>query len=176
MQMTGYMFKNAEYRQSLKQSLEKSAALLPGEAPAAQIASSVTGKISVDMGGQKVEVNAAAFVADLHAEVAQLKSALARVQAVPTEGGGQGALLSYMATLPREQLQTLSSDISSDVLECMEMLIETVLARDAGGLGGATVVEGTGMKMRELLVWQLIIGYKLRELEQRDQLNKLMAK
>lgn len=186
MQMTGYMFQNAAYRLSLKKSLDRAVRLLPGEIAAepAQRASApsdglpvVSGTIAVDMGaGSKVEVDAAAYVADLHNEVAALKSALARAEERPAQDAGSGALLAYMQSLPREQVQDLSRGISPEVLECMQMLIEAVLSRDTAVLGGLTVVESSGVKLRELLVWQLITGYKLRELEQRDELNKLFAK
>lgn len=186
MQMTGYMFQNAAYRLSLKKSLDRAVRLLPGESAAepAQRASApsdglpvVSGTIAVDMGaGSKVEVDAAAYVADLHNEVAALKSALARAEERPAQDAGSGALLAYMQSLPREQVQDLSRGISPEVLECMQMLIEAVLSRDTAVLGGLTVVESSGVKLRELLVWQLITGYKLRELEQRDELNKLFAK
>ena len=32
----------------------------------------------------------------------------------------------------------------------------------------------SGVKLRELLVWQLITGYKLRELEAKEELNQLL--
>ena len=35
-------------------------------------------------------------------------------------------------------------------------------------------METSGDKLRELLVWQLVTGYKLRELEAREELNKLL--
>lgn len=186
MQMTGYMFRNAAYRMSLKQSLEKAGRMLPGERlPDASKGQSgpqvpkVSGKIEVDLGlGQKVEVDAAAYVADLHKEVAQLKSALARVEVQDggSKEGTEGNLLAFMQSLPREQLQGLSASVSPEVLECMQMLIEAVLARDAGVLGAGTIVESSGPKMRELLVWQLVTGYQLRELEQRDELDRLLKK
>jgi|TARA_B100000524_G_C23599307_1_gene351991 hypothetical protein len=47
----------------------------------------------------------------------------------------------------------------------MKQLIESIL-QDAG-VGGDTFMETSGMKLRELLVWQLVTGYKLREMEKR---------
>lgn len=74
MQMTGYMFKNAQYRLSLKQSLDKAKAALPGELGTGADAEDaklpkVSGKVTVDIGGRKVEVDAESYVADLHKEV-----------------------------------------------------------------------------------------------------------
>jgi len=33
----------------------------------------------------------------------------------------------------------------------------------------------TGVKLRELLVWQLVTGYRLRELEAREELNRALT-
>ena len=58
------------------------------------------------------------------------------------------------------------------MLDAMRLLIENILA-EAGG-GGEQFLEVSGVKLRELLVWQLITGYKLRELEAKEELNQLM--
>ena len=54
----------------------------------------------------------------------------------------------------------------------MRMLIENILSE--AGVGGESFMETSGLKLRELLVWQLIIGYELRQLEAKEELNKLM--
>ena len=59
-----------------------------------------------------------------------------------------------------------------DVLDAMRLLIENILAE--AGVGGEQFLEVSGVKLRELLVWQLITGYKLRELEATEELNQLM--
>ena len=87
------------------------------------------------------------------------------------EPGGQ--LLSYMQSLPRETIPTLTSGISEDVLEAMTMLIERILA-DAG-VQGEQFMETSGLKLRELLVWQLISGYTLREIEAKEELKKMIT-
>jgi len=181
MQMTGYMFKNAQYRLSLKQSLDKAKAALPGEmggAGGANVLPKVSGKVTVDLGGQKVEVDAESYVADLHKEVKALKAALAKaeeVSALSAKEQGSG-LLGYLQSLPRDKLQELTSSVTPDVLECMQMLVEAVLGREALTFGaGDAVVESSGVKLRELLVWQLVTGYRLRELEAREELNKLVS-
>jgi hypothetical protein len=176
MQMTGYMLRNAEYRRSLKQSIARTSSMLPGDRPMA--APKISGKIAINLGGQAIEVDAAAYVADLHKEVEELKAALARVEsdAQAKEAGGSSSLLAYMQSLPREGMQALSQGITPEVMECMQILIEAVLARDTGVANAAAIVDSKGVKLRELLVWQLVTGYTLRELEQKEELNKLFAK
>ena len=60
-----------------------------------------------------------------------------------------------------------------NVLEAMTMLIERILA-DAG-VQGEQFMETSGLKLRELLVWQLISGYTLREIEAKEELKKMIT-
>jgi len=171
MQMTGYMFRNAEYRRSLLQSLNGDSPSAPaltdgasGELPP------VSGKIKVKLAEElETMVDATAYMAELRSEVEQLRSELlkAREASVTAQGGG---LLSYMQSLGRENVAELTSSISQEVLDAMRSLIENVLG-DAG-VGGEQLMETSGLKLRELLVWQLITGYKLRELEAKEELER----
>ena len=101
--------------------------------------------------------------------------------------------------LGRDKIQELTGSVSPEVLEAMRRLIENILTEgaraaraaatsaraavalrrhphrpSAAGVGGETFMETSGIKLRELLVWQLITGYTLRELEAKDELNKLL--
>ena len=86
--------------------------------------------------------------------------------------GGGGDLLTYMQGLGRDEVASLTSSISQDVLGAMRTLIEDILS-DAG-VGGESFMETSGLKLRELLVWQLITGYKLRQLEANEELARVM--
>ena len=103
--MTGYMFKNAEYRLSLTQSLERSDRMLPGdtnnddEAAIKEGRGNIKGKIKVRYGGSntnnsdeedidnkdesdtsipgmEVEVDAASYLSELRGEVGRLRDEL----------------------------------------------------------------------------------------------------
>ena len=104
LQMTGYMFKNAEYRLSLTQSLERSDRMLPGdtnnddEAVIKEGRGNIKGKIKVRYGGSntnnadedndnkdesdtlipgmEVEVDAASYLSELRGEVGLLRDEL----------------------------------------------------------------------------------------------------
>jgi len=190
MQMTGYMFRNAEYRKSLLETLSKGekAASSGGDDGSSSgdggddddesgsiVLPPVTGKIKVKLSdAMETEVEASAYMAELRNEVSALRGELARAKE-PAEGaeGGGGELLSYMQGLGRENVATLTSSISNEVLEAMRTLIENILSE--AGVGGESFMETSGLKLRELLVWQLITGYKLRELEAKEELERLMA-
>ena len=66
-----------------------------------------------------------------------------------------------------------SQPMIEDVLEAMRVLIENILSE--AGVGGESFMETSGLKLRELLVWQLVTGYKLRELEAKEELNKALG-
>ena len=171
MQMTGYMFRNAEYRRSLLQSLEgaSSSAALPPVGEVGSKIPDVSGKVTVKIAGTEAEVDASAYMSELRAEVEQLRSQIIEAKETVAESSG-GGLLTYIQGLSRDNMASLSSSISEDIMEAMRMLIEGVL-RDAD-VGADTFMETSGVKLRELLVWQLVTGYKLRELEARDELKR----
>lgn len=72
MQMTGYMFRNAEYRRSLSESLTADGdRVMTAELPP------VSGTVSVEIAeGMKAEVDAAAYMAELRSEVEGLRAQL----------------------------------------------------------------------------------------------------
>ena len=182
MQMTGYMFRNAEYRRSLLETLEgddrdPSTVLNSGDAtegPSADLPP-VKGKIKVKLSKDlETEVDASAYMAELRNEVQLLRGKLAVAKQDAQDASvDENGLLVYMQTLGRENVETLTSSVSQDVLDAMRMLIENVLS-DAGVGSGESFMETSGLKLRELLVWQLITGYKLRELEAQQDLDRLL--
>jgi hypothetical protein len=165
MQMTGYMFRNAQYRKSLLDSLESA----EDRGQAAQLAlPSVSGKIIVEIGPEmKAEVDAAAYMAELRSEVEGLRAQL--VAAQEAQANSTSNLVAYVSQLAPEEVQTLTSEISKEVLDAMGQLITSIL-RDADVQPDAMMSASDG-KMRELLVWQLVTGYKLREMEVKRELK-----
>eukprot|EP00904_Undaria_pinnatifida_P009358 jgi/Undpi1/5552/HiC_scaffold_2.g00829.m1 len=200
LQMTGYMFKNAEYRLSLQSSMRTAAALPPGKANMADgmddedsIASSRTelddegnlklsrpklsGKIKLTYDEDKeteraLEVDADAYMAELRGQVEQLESQLLSVQTQKQEAI-QKDLLVYIKAMPEHQLKGLTAGVSPEVLESMRLLVETVM----GGMGNSeilsqTLTQQTGSGMAQLCMWQLVVGFNLREMEAREDMRK----
>lgn len=160
MQMTGYMFRNAEYRRSLVSSLDKTLGPADGGDPAAL--PPVSGTVSVKLGeGMEAEVDAAAYMAELRSEVEGLRSELAKSK--QDAGGGEAALIQYIQKLDRSDQQSLTEEIGAEVLEAMSQLVATILI-DLN-VERETEVAAPADKLRELLIQQLVSGYKLRELE-----------
>jgi hypothetical protein len=206
LQMTGYMFKNAEYRLSLSQSLgmtngsSSSNLLLTGATAEDDIqekilAGKVRGKLKVRLGapaesldnskadspdgssnnGTEIEVDAAAYMSELRSEVSKLKEEL-KEHTGDKEEDLRKDLLLYIRTLPAQELKSLTNTMSQDVLVCMKGLVQAVLSGIGDGkIAPDTVTEQSGEAMAQLCMWQLAVGYNLRELEVREELKKNLS-
>lgn len=204
LQMTGYMFKNAEYRVSMSQSLgmynEMTSNLLLTGAPDDDddddeegtkdplLSGKIKGKLRIRYGkkkawtprneevtteeGNEIEVDAAAYMSELRSEVAKLRDELMATKEAKEEALRKDLLL-YIRTLPAQELKSLTNTMSQDVLVCMKGLVQAVLAGIGDGkIGPDTVTEQSGEAMAQLCIWQLAVGYNLRELEVREEMKK----
>jgi len=222
LQMTGYMFKNAEYRLSLSQSLgmdrdinrvgkfllEQADVALDDEDDEDErlSAGKVKGKIKVryetktsstrskasgdddkdaddeekddvsdsEFPAMEVEVDAEAYMAELRNEVSKLRDDLTSTRQAKDESVRKDLLL-YIRTLPKQELNTLTNTMSDDVLGAMKGLVNVVM----GGIGEGqidrnTVTEQSGEAMAQLCMWQLVVGYNLRELEVREEMKNTL--
>ena len=214
LQMTGYMFANAEYRASLSQSLGSSNTLmLNGESnqdgKAWLDGKRIDGKIKVRYGasagansessiddesespspstfGMEVEVDAEAYMAELRGEVSRLREELDATKQAKEEEIRKD-LLAYIRTLPKQELSQLTGTMSPEVLEAMKGLVTAVLAGiggneleelagldDGSKIGPNTVTEQSGEALAQLCMWQLVVGFNLRELEVREEFRASM--
>lgn len=75
-------------------------------------------------------------------------------------------LLTYIQSLPENELLKLSSDISEEVLQAIRLLVDDVMEK-VGLNEDYTLVEvrQSQSQLEQLCMWQIISGYKLRELE-----------
>ncbi len=211
LQMTGYMFANAEYRASLSQTLGSSNTLmLNGESnqdgKAWLDGKRIDGKIKVRYGasankssiddesespspspfGMEVEVDAEAYMAELRGEVSRLREELDATKQAKEEEIRKD-LLAYIRTLPKQELSQLTGTMSPEVLEAMKGLVTAVLAgiggneleelagiEDGNKIGPNTVTEQSGEALAQLCMWQLVVGFNLRELEVREEFRASM--
>ena len=102
----------------------------------------------------------------------------------------------YIRTLPPQELRELTGTMSPEVLEAMKGLVTAVLAgigEDEDGevglndltgggaeadaankIGPETVTEQSGEALAQLCMWQLVVGFNLRELEVREEFRASM--
>ena len=213
LQMTGYMFKNADYRLSLSQSLgmgsgdseSSSRFRLTGsqldgkdeddeDGGKYPVNGKVKGRLKLKYGGtadpssgeetsdqnatassrMEMEVDAAAYMTELRSEVQQLRDELTRTQQSKEEEIRKDLLL-YIRTMPEEELRSLTNTMSQDVLVSMKGLVNAVMAGiGEGQITANTVTEQSGEAMAQLCMWQLVVGYNLRELEVREEMKRTM--
>ena len=168
MQMTGYMFRNAEYRQGLLKSLTTGD---EGDDGAASIKlPPVKGEITVTIAeGMEAKVDAQAYMAELRSEVEGLRSQLVAAKEAAKGKDEESALISYIQGLAPEDQQELTNTVSSEVLEAMSQLVAKILI-DLN-IDRDMEMAAPSAKLRELLVTQLVSGYKLRDLEVKDELK-----
>lgn len=183
LQMTGYMFKNAEYRLGLARSLEGVPSLSESaDADESAATPTIEGKIRVKISeGMEVEVDADAYMAELRSEVEELRAELARAQ---SEANGEEAarlaegeadLLAYVRSMPEEQMRSLTSEVSEDVLDAMKRLVAAVMSgMGASEVSPNTLMQQSGSAMAQLCMWQLVVGYNLREMEVREEMKRLL--
>lgn len=220
LQMTGYMFKNAEYRLSLSQSLgiditddinnykssNTDRYLLTGEDLEHEeddlplSVGNVTGKLKVSYGGtstdssnpsetvedgtaeevkddadkMEIDVDAAAYMSELRDQVQNLRDELEQKRKANEEEIRKD-LLRYIRTLPKQELDSLTNTMSEDVLKSMKGLVNVVMTGiGEGKIGPDTITEQTGEAMAQLCMWQLSVGYNLRELEVREEMKQTL--
>jgi hypothetical protein len=124
----------------------------------------------------EVEVDAEAYMSELRAEVKRLKDDL-ESRREEREEDLRKDLLMYIRTLPQQQLQELTSTVSPEVLAAMKGLVALVVQNIGNGqIGPNTVTEQSGEAMAQLCMWQLVVGYNLRELEVREEMKSFYLK
>lgn len=143
--------------------------------------------------GLEVEVDAQAYMSELRGEVSRLRDELDATKQAKEEEIRKD-LLMYIRTLPQQELQQLTGTMSPEVLEAMKGLVTAVLAGigededeeqgvgDVAGtegnvnkIGPDTVTEQSGEALAQLCMWQLVVGFNLRELEVREEFRASMT-
>ena len=177
MQMTGYMFKNAEYRMTLTRSL-KGLPRLP--APASLNKGNITvnqlDNIYNDANillrastGEQVSVAVSELTGALSKEVQELRQELALIRG-EREAELRSNLLTYIQALPENELGKLTSDMSQDIVDSIQMLVDALMEKLGIDTSGPEVVVQQSIgPLAQLCMWQMVVGYKLRELEVLDK-------
>jgi len=130
----------------------------------------ITGTVTVRMDdGSEMEMDADAYMEQLAAEAQSLRQELSglAMEEAERQAALSGSISSYVASLPEYQLKGLSSGISDDVVGAMRLLVQYILrAPDGdGSLAKDQSVTMEQAKLQTLCLYQLVLGYRLREAE-----------
>ncbi|KAH9693776.1 hypothetical protein KPL70_016758 [Citrus sinensis] len=189
--MTGYMFKNAQYRLELQQSLEQVA--LPEDTPdyAPGTQKNVSGEVfrwNNVSGPEKID--AKKYIEFLEAEIEELNRQLGRKAT-----NGQNELLEYLKTLEPQNLkvrsvaslfiisvvflayvgQELTSSAGEDVVLAMNTFIKRLLAVSDPGQMKTSVTETSAPELAKLLYWLMVVGYSIRNIEVRFDMERVLG-
>lgn len=174
--MTGYMFRNAQHRLELQQSLEhialpepKDKKDVPDYAPGTQ--KKVTGEVIRwnDVTGPE-KMDAVKYIEMLEAEIEELNHQVARKSA-----NGQNELLDYLKSLEPQNLKELTSSAGEDVIFAMNTFIKRLLAVSDPAQMKTTVTETSAPELAHLLYWLMIVGYSIRNIEVRFDMERVLG-
>ena len=151
----------------------------------------VTGEIEIEFDdGRNVTVNATEYIAALKSEAKALREALAK-SSTNTARNGVGSVL---GSLPQEDdiggimeyiesrkgdVKAMTEGISPEIVETMRLLIDFVLEGGDFKKGKEIPKEEMSMELpaaalQQLALWQLVLGYKLREAEAKGEYLRLL--
>ncbi|KAI7749767.1 hypothetical protein M8C21_011141 [Ambrosia artemisiifolia] len=175
--MTGYMFRNAQYRLELQQSLEQVALPdtsqeekdAPVYAPGTQ--KKVTGEVirwNNVSGPEKID--AIKYIELLEAEVEELNRQVERISA-----NGSNELLDYLKTLEPQNLKDLTSSAGEDVVVAMNTFIKRLLAVSDPTQMKTSVTETSAPELAKLLYWLMVVGYSIRNIEVRYDMERVLG-
>ncbi|GAB2289288.1 hypothetical protein Dimus_023592 [Dionaea muscipula] len=174
--MTGYMFRSAQYRLELQQSLEQVALPdaqerkdVPDYAPGTQ--KNVSGEIirwNNVSGAERMD--AVKYIELLEAEVEELNRQVARKSA-----NGQNAILEYLKSLEPQNLKELTSSAGEDVVFAMNTFIKRLLAVSDPEQMKTSVTETSAPELAKLLYWLMVVGYSIRNIEVRFDMERVLG-
>ncbi|THF97781.1 hypothetical protein TEA_009510 [Camellia sinensis var. sinensis] len=174
--MTGYMFRNAQYRLELQRSLEQVALPevqdkedVPDYAPGTQ--KKVSGEVirwNNVSGPEKID--AVKYIELLEAEIEELHQEVGRKSA-----NGQNELLEYLRSLQPQNLKELTSSAGEDVVLAMNTFIKRLLAVTDPGQMKTSATETSAPELAKLLYWLMVVGYGIRNIEVRFDMERVLG-
>ncbi|CAN6480894.1 unnamed protein product [Victoria cruziana] len=174
--MTGYMFRNAQYRVELQQSLNQVA--LPevqsdkdalDYAPGTQ--KNVTGEVIRwnNVSGPE-RIDAIKYIELLEAEVEELSRQVER-----RTTNGENELLAYLKSLEPQNLQELASGAGEDVVFAMNTFIKRLLGTSEPENMKTTATQTSAPELANLLYWLMVVGYSIRNIEVRFDMERVLG-
>jgi EF-hand domain pair/Protein of unknown function (DUF760) len=152
----------------------------------------VSGTITLELdSGKTIEVDAKEYVANLKREAKALKEAIVREKGLGRRQDGFpeflskrtpedefGGIAGYIASRQGD-VKALTEGISPEIVDTMKLLVDFVLEGGQSAKGknvpkNEMEIELPGSALQQLALWQLVLGYKLREAEATGEYRKLL--
>ncbi|XP_047976595.1 uncharacterized protein LOC125218858 [Salvia hispanica] len=174
--MTGYMFRNAQYRLELQQSLEQVALPEPQEKnDASDYAPGTQKKVSGEVirwnnvSGPET-IDAVKYIELLEAEIEELTRQVGRKSL-----NGQNELLEFLKTLEPQNIKELTSTAGEDVVLAMNTFIKRLLAVSDPNQMKTSLTETSAPELAKLLYWLMVVGYSIRNIEVRFDMDRVLG-
>lgn len=174
--MTGYMFRNAQFRLELQKSLDQVALPdandkkdAPDYAPGTQ--KKVTGEVIrwSDVSGPE-RIDAVKYIELLEAEIEELKSEVGRKNV-----NGSNEILEYLKTLEPQNLKELTSSAGEDAVLAMNTFVKRLLAVSDPTQMKTVATETSAPELAKLLYWLMVVGYGIRNIEVRFDMERVLG-
>ncbi|GBG72981.1 hypothetical protein CBR_g12699 [Chara braunii] len=179
--MTGYMFRNAEYRMELQQSLAMTALPDPDRGsrlrglqyePGVQ-KSNVKGEVLRWHKTDGLEsMDVVEYIELLESEIDELAK---QVEESKKATDGKNSLLEYLKSLQPQNFKDLTSSAGEDALEAMNAFIQRLLGVSDPTTLKTTVSETTASELGKLLYWLMVVGYSIRNIEVRFDMERVLG-
>jgi hypothetical protein len=175
--MTGYMFRNAQYRLELQQSLTQAA--LPVASNATSDSRYAPGTQKSAVSGEVVRwrkdeerperVDAVEYIELLEAEVEELKKQL------ELRGRGKNELMEYLKSLQPQNLQELTTSAGEDALEAMNTFVARLIGVAEPTQLKRAATQTTAAELARILYWLMVVGYSIRNIEVRYDMERVLG-
>ncbi|WZN60902.1 DUF760 domain-containing protein [Chloropicon roscoffensis] len=176
--MTGYMFRNAQYRMDVTKTLALPSPSDEDEGDPTQ--EYAEGSQQINISGEVLRwhnekgaesVDAMEYIEQLERELHTLREQVSMHEAAASED--RNYLLEYLQKLEPTNVREMTSGAGEEVTEAMNAFIKRLVGTDYDSeeLKGIES-KSTSVEMARLLYWLLIVGYSLRTIEVREELQK----
>ncbi|KAL3689765.1 hypothetical protein R1sor_016074 [Riccia sorocarpa] len=182
--MTGYMFRNAQFRLELQQSLTQVALPEPKENSSNSIVSSSVYEPGVNkskVAGEVVrwhkedgpeKMAAVEYIRMLESEIHELQLQL---ESSRVASRGRNELLEYLKSLQPQNLQELTSTAGEDALEAMNTFVSRLLGVSDPTQLKRAATETSAAELAKLLYWLMVVGYSIRNIEVRYDMERVLG-
>lgn len=157
--VTGYMFRNATYRLELTRSLDWSGlrALPSSDVDHPEIKGGVA--VFKQKDGSTVEIPVEEYISELRQTVDNLQGELQR------ERKGGNELLSFIATMEKENIEALTKNAGDEVVDAMKKVVLAVTKSQGINTEKDSLVHASAPDLGQLLFYLMVSGFFLREAE-----------
>lgn len=120
--------------------------------------------------GARQEMNAKDYVARLEAENELLRDRLRASVGYEDQGGNK--LLDFMKTMSKDKIEALQSDMSAMTEDTFRRVVKSILG-DVDSIKVQTTYSTNRDYLAQLTFWCLLVGYTVRNLEKRVEMQAL---